>query len=82
MPPLTVDTLGLWKSEGYSVSAHCGECQHSVQLDLDALIDRLGPDFLSVGSPNPLATKLRCKRCGSKAIQLGISPPTDPHESR
>lgn len=78
LKPLYINTLGVLRDEGYSVTGYCGErgCLHSAKLDLDALIDRLGDGFVGVGDPNPLVPKLRCAGCGGRNIELRVSPPT------
>lgn len=68
------NTLRAWIDHGDRVTAYCGTCQHSTELDLVALAGRLGMDFKSVGNPNPLAAKLRCAQCGGREIMLSISP--------
>lgn len=73
-----ISTLGALQSEGFTVTAHCGNCQHSRKLDLVALVDRLGADFVAIGDPNPLAAKLKCDRCGTKLIGLILAPPSVP----
>lgn len=73
-----LDTLNALLSEGYTIRAHCGVCQHSAALDLDALAGRLGGDFVAIGDPNPLAARLRCEQCGEKSIGLILSPPSTP----
>jgi hypothetical protein len=81
MQPRTISTLGDLKADHYELTGHCGasvECRHSSKLDLDALIDRLGADFVSFGDPNPLAARLRCEKCGGRSITLILSPPSTP----
>ena len=54
----------------YTLLAICDECAHTVELDVDGLIDTLGPD-----DPVPAIRKrLRCTRCGSDscAVQLAL----------
>ncbi len=40
---MIIDTLSALRDARFSITAHCNGCQHSTVLDLDALIDRLGP---------------------------------------
>lgn len=77
MQPYAINTFRALIRDGYSVSAHCNDpfCRHSVELDLPALAERLGLDFVTVGDPNPLAAKLRCAKCGGKDIGLILSAP-------
>jgi hypothetical protein len=54
----------------YTLLAICDECAHTAELDVDDLIDTLGPDH-----PVPAIKKrLRCTRCGSNscAVQLAL----------
>ena len=54
----------------YTLLAICNECADTVELDVDGLIDTLGPDH-----PVPAIKKrLRCTRCGSNscAVQLAL----------
>lgn len=44
-----------------------------MDLDLPALAERLGYDFVAIGDPNPLVAKLRCGKCGSKDLGLILS---------
>lgn len=73
-----ITTLGHLIADGYSITAHCGDCQHSKPLDLPALAERLGADFVAIGTPNPLVERLRCEKCGSKRIGLIIAAPGVP----
>ena len=60
--------------EGLRISAWCHGrgCNHHSDLDLAALRDRLGPDHGAMH--DDLAPKLRCKKCGGKAIGLIVAP--------
>lgn len=68
------------------LSVHCNAigCGHSADIDLHAMGERLGYDFVAIGDPNPLVAKLRCGKCGSKDLGLilssrsGYSGPTAP----
>jgi len=73
MKSTTIATLGDLRDGHYTVYAHCS--RHSTMLDLDALIDRLGAGFVFYGNPNPLAARLRCERCGDRAMGIVVSPP-------
>ena len=72
----TIDTIGALIDDGYKVSVHCGNylCRHSVDLDLHALAERLGRDFIAIGDPNPLVARLRCACCKGKDVGLIIVP--------
>ena len=50
----------------YTLLAIYDECAHTVELDVDGLIDTLGPDH-----PVPAIKKrLRCTRCGSNSCTV------------
>lgn len=75
-----INTLGILIDQGYSISAHCNAdgCHRVSRLDLVALADKLGRDFVVIGDPNPLVPRLRCSRCSSRDISLIIQPDTRP----
>ena len=75
---LRLSTITHLIGQGYRITAHCGVCQHSSVLDLAALAEKLGADFIAIGDPNPLAAKLRCDQCQSKDIGLILSPVDTP----
>lgn len=64
-PPLAAIRAG-----GYGLRGCCNACQHADTLDLAALIERLGPDFVGVD----LNGRLRCTRCGSRRTAIQIYP--------
>lgn len=76
-----INTFRAWIDGGYAVTVHCGaeNCRHRAVLDLVALSERLGPDFVTVGDPNPLIARLRCSLCGGKNLSLIIAPPSAPN---
>lgn len=80
MQPVSINTLGTLIDHGYRLSAHCNAegCYHADDLDLHMLAERLGRDFRTVGDPNPLAAKLRCRKCGGKDLGLIVAPPSVP----
>ena len=57
-----------------TVAAHCqtAPCHHSQKLDLEKLRDRFRPDMPAMH--DDLVLKLRCARCGGKAVGLTLSP--------
>ena len=58
------------------VTAHCQNprCHRRQELDLGMLKIRLGPDVPAMA--DDLKPKLRCGKCGGKAIGLIYSPKT------
>lgn len=72
---LTLITIKDLIAAPMTLGVHCNalDCRHSATLDLHALGQRLGYDFVTVGSPNPLTARLRCSRCGSKDLGLILS---------
>lgn len=71
-------TIDDWIAWGDRIFAKCQSCQRDQMLDLAALRNRLGGNFVCVGNPNPLAAKLRCKSCGGRDIGLMVLPATVP----
>lgn len=69
-------TLGALFDQAFRVQAHCNDqfCRHSVELDLGVLVVRLGREFVAIGNPSPLASRLSCAKCGGKDIGLILSP--------
>ena len=58
------------------VTAYCGRfpaCMHREELDLEALKESLGPDFMLVGN-DAFTRALRCAQCGHKGGSLIVSP--------
>lgn len=74
----TIDTLGALIDHGFRISIHCGNqfCRHYTRLDLHALAERFGRDFLVIGKPNPLTARMRCSKCGGKDLGLILQPVT------
>jgi len=57
--------------DSYYYGAYCRKCQHSARLSLLKLRARLGDEF-------PLAKvrdRLRCERCGSRAVVVTFLAP-------
>jgi len=54
----------------YTVAAGCNSCHHNVDLDLEALARRLGPEHEALHKD--LVPKLRCRPCGSKNVGIRI----------
>lgn len=73
----SINTIGAMIEAGYRLTAYCNEarCMHSAELDLEALAERLGRDFVAVGDPNPLVRRLRCQECGGRNLGLILSAP-------
>lgn len=44
--------------------ASCNTCRETRRIDLQAMLERLGPDFLV----DDLRPRLRCARCGRKDV--------------
>ena len=60
----------------FRLSAACKAplCHHMVQLDLQALGERLGMDHSAMH--DDLTPLLRCAKCGSKNVGLILHPPS------
>lgn len=74
----TIDTLGALIGHGFRLSIHCENqfCRHYARLDLNALAERFGREFVAIGKPNPLTARMRCSKCGGKDLGLILQPVT------
>ena len=75
-------TLQSLIDDRFEVTAWCqnNRCNHHARLDIGALHARLGPDAPAMHSD--LAPRLRCAKCGGKAVGLIYSPDMRPFHSR
>ncbi|MER9829139.1 hypothetical protein NKJ51_12230 [Mesorhizobium sp. M0134] len=55
---------------------HNPRCHHNQVLDLENLKAKLGPDALAMA--DDLIPKLRCAKCGGKAVGLTYTPDASP----
>jgi hypothetical protein len=68
--PIHLETLGDLAAHGYGMNAMCGRCRHRRDLDMEALIAKLGPDFRYVGKAvDPF---LVCSACGDRRVETQI----------
>lgn len=56
-------------AEGWMSTAHCRQCKHTREIDLQALVERLGADFPVRG----IRQRLRCQ-CGARDPIIGFVP--------
>lgn len=65
-----------------TVTAYCHRtsCHHNQVLDLTKLRDRFGPDAPAM--TDDLAPKLKCAKCGGKAVGLIYTPDSTPPSGR
>lgn len=57
--------------ERYYYGAFCRQCQHRSRLSLTKLRDYLGPNFRLA----KIVERLKCERCGSRAISVTFLSP-------
>jgi hypothetical protein len=76
---IIIETLGDLHARGYGMNAMCEKCRHRVDLDMQALIDKLGARFVYVG--RTLDRRLACSRCGAHDVHCQIHP-LNSHRSR
>lgn len=71
--PIVIDTIRELIDHRYKLTAHCErrECRHTAVLDLAALCERLGPGHSTLKAA--LVPRLRCRRCGGKAIGITVA---------
>jgi len=62
---ICIETLGDQVAHGYGLNATCDRCRHRADLDILALIERFGPDFVYVGKH--IDDMLVCTACGARA---------------
>jgi hypothetical protein len=82
--PISLETLAELRTAGYRISGHCHNyyCGVSRVLDLDALIERLGPDYVVINetrvSRNFLCQNPACEhhQKGIRGGGLILQPPT------
>jgi len=81
MPPMPW-TLQPLIDERMTVTAYChnSRCHHNQPLNLEALLDRLGPDMPAMA--DDLIPKLKCGRCHDKKIGLIYTPGPDDRSGR
>jgi hypothetical protein len=60
--PIRIETLGDLVAHDYILNAMCERCRHRVDLDMQALIDKLGEGFIYVG--RTLDGRLVCSGAG------------------
>ncbi|RMX61768.1 hypothetical protein [Roseibium alexandrii] len=74
--PISLSTLGDLKAAGYGVVGNCtaANCGRGRRLDLQALFDQFGADFVVVNE-NRIAAALRCDQCGHRGGVLTLHPP-------
>lgn len=68
----SIATLGDLVDHSYTMHGYCVVCRSGRQVDLEALIAKLGRGHVFVGTRMPL----RCRVCGSREVLTQISPPT------
>jgi hypothetical protein len=68
--PIRIETLGDLAAHGYGLNAMCERCRHRADLDMRALIGKLGVGFRYVG--HDLDRRLCCGRCGEKAVSVQV----------
>jgi hypothetical protein len=69
---IVIETLGALVAHDYGMNATCEKCRHRVDLDLQALIDKLGEGFIYVG--RTLNGRLVCTACGAREVHCQIHP--------
>lgn len=82
----TVSELADLRWSGSPLMAHCVHrradgwiCAHSAELDLEAMIRRLGEHFLLLDLDRALRGKLKCAACGHRDARIFLgSPPHRP----
>lgn len=82
--PLTLSTLGELKAAGYRIVGHCSHpyCGVGRALDLDDLIERLGPEYVVINETriarNYLCRASRCENAqrSRRGGSITLHPPS------
>ncbi len=69
--PIRLDTLGALADYGYSLIAHCRGCGRHADLDVAALVERVGPQFPYTARRLPIA----CSACGGRDVGVLVAAP-------
>src|SRR5262249_5980991 len=69
-PPIRIETLADLAAHDYGLNAMCGRCWHRADLDMPALIERLGGSFVYVGKT--LDRRLHRTQCGKKNVNVQV----------
>ncbi|OJJ10696.1 hypothetical protein BKI51_12245 [Alphaproteobacteria bacterium AO1-B] len=71
--PISLETLAELKAVGYRISGHCKNhyCGASRTLDLDALIERLGPEYVVINETR-IPRNFLCQNPACEHHQKGI----------
>lgn len=67
---ISIHSLGDRIDAGQSMTVICSECGRHNNLNLEALVEKLGRDHSALAGD--LAKKLRCKECGSKRMSFSV----------
>jgi|SRR5882724_3970968 len=67
---IVIETLGDLHAHGYGLNAMCERCRHRADLDMRALIAKLGEGFRYVG--RTIDDRLVCTSCGEKGVSVQI----------
>jgi hypothetical protein len=67
---ICIETLADLVAHGYGINALCEKCRHRADLDMQALIAKLGADFVYLCPA--LEGRLVCRECGSKEMSSQI----------
>jgi hypothetical protein len=66
-------SLAYFRAKGDKISVFCPN-GHGRQIDIDAAIERFGPDFLIVPNRAKFLRAFRCTTCNQVASELIMTP--------
>ena len=66
-------TLANVITNNYRLLAICDHCAHTVELDMDRLVERNGADYLVPA----IKQRLKCTKCGSASCAVQVALPLD-----
>ncbi|MFN3247702.1 hypothetical protein [Roseibium album] len=75
MKPIKIETLQEFKANEYRLSVQCNNiyCRRFAYLDLDKLIEDLGPHYKVAGNDH-FRFRLKCSRCECRDVGVTVHP--------
>jgi transcription elongation factor Elf1 len=70
---IVIATLKSHIDYDHTLTIHCGDCQHHVDLDLPEMVKRFGPEYDVVANRSAFLSHFHCSRCGSKNLTLTVA---------
>lgn len=71
---MKIQTVGDFLDSGTGLGVHCLnlKCRHYARVDLLALAESRGRDFMVTGADSSFLKAARCSKCGGTSIQMTV----------